>query len=254
MAVTLDSRQWQQAVTEYAAASRNTFADAQDHFLMNLAIQCRRLAPVAARASITALRDQMPPKLVAWLARRKYGTAPRVARIYKSDTMKTSAAGRTRRYRSKERTQGRMVSYTQEEARKLAKRHFGRRSSSVGFMRNWFGVWIDTMRKGWYEGGRGRVSPGAVLGSHTGASTHMSRPGGSGFQSSYVPPGKNRAAGIAVAFTFTSDLIRSVGEHVASTEAKLQRIIDEGMPVAVADTMEYVRRKMAETARQYSAR
>ena len=254
MAITLDSRQWRRAVTEYSAAARKTYAEGQDHFLMNLAIKCSRLAPVAARGAIQSLKNQTPPKLIAWLARRKFGTEPRVSRIYKSDTIKTSAAGRVRRYKSKERAQGRAVSYTQEEARHLARVHFARRSSSVGFIRNWFRIWMDTMKIGWYEGGRGRVSPGAVLGSHTGATSHMSRPKGSGFQSSYIPPGGGRASGIAVAFTFTSTLIRGTSEHAASTERKLQGVLNTAMPVALADTMAYVQRKMVQNARKWSAR
>jgi len=254
MAVTLDSRQWNRAVTEYAAASRKTFAEAQDHFLMNLAIQCRRIVTVAQRGAITALRDQSPPKLIAWLARRKYGTEPRVARMFKKSTVKTSAAGRERRYQSKERTHGRMVSYTQDEARTLARNHFGRRLSSVGFTRNFFRLWIDTMRKGWYEMGRGSVSAGAVNGSHTGATSHMSRPGGSGFQTSYVPAGGGRASGVMVAYTFTSNLIRSVGEHANSAERRLQAIVDRAMPIAIADTMKYVNRKIEQNARKWSGR
>jgi hypothetical protein len=254
MSITLDSRQWDRAVTEYAAASKKTFAEAQDHFLMNLAIKCRNLATVAQRGAIQSLRDQSPPKLISWLARRKYGAEPRVARLFKKSTIKTSAAGRVRRYQSKEQTRGRMVSYTQDEARKLARNHFSRRLSSVGFTRNFFRLWIDTMRMGWYEGGRGSVVAGAVMGSRTGATSSMSRPGGSGFQTSYVPAGGGRASGVMVAYTFTSNLIRSVGEHANSAERRLQGIIDRAMPIAIADTMKYVNRKIEQNARKWSGR
>ena len=253
MPVTLDHREWDRAVTEYAAASGMTFAESSSRFLLKLSLTASRMAPRASRAAIQAKRNQTPPKLIAWLARRKFGTAPRVSRLYRTDTVKISAKGRLSRRKSKVQSKNsRPTSYTREEAQQLAKKHFGRRLSSVGFVQNFFRAWTGAMR-GFGTGGRGVALPGRMNGGRAGATTHMSSPGGSGFKTSFIPASKaNKQASVSVAFDFKSNLILGPGEHVRRTERKLQQVLNAAVPEAVRDTQVYVDRKQRELALRYS--
>lgn len=254
MAITLDAREWHEAVRQYAAACDKTFLASLDHFAMNLAIKCMQVSQVANRATIQAVRDRMPPKLISWLARRRFGTSPRVARMYRTGAVHVAKSGRKTYRQSKIRTRGSMVSYTREEAKHLAKTHFGRRLSSVGFLRTFFKLWIDTMRTARSEVGRGSYLAGTTNGSHTGVTGSWTNPKGSGFTTHYSATGTGkRSSDVMVAFDFRSTLIRSPESHVAGAERKLQATIDAMVPVAVADMKQHAERKLEQAARRYSA-
>lgn len=235
-AIKTDLREWRQAVDIYSRGARKTFAETVNHLLQQTGIEGVKIARagVAKSASIRALYGQH--KLIAWLTRRKYGTAPRVSRIFRRDVMKTSAKGKLRRYKSKVRTRGRMVSYTAEEARTLETRHLGRRRSSVGFIRNWFRYWAGSF-------GVGQI---------TRALTGNQR---SGFRESirYARDGQNIAS-IAIAYKFTSSLVSPPDRSARETDRLLQRILDRAQRAAIVDSTRYGERKLAQQAAAVSAR
>jgi len=254
MAIVLDERQFRSAATQWSAAANRTYAEGVDKMLINIGFASQRYAPVASKDAIAGLKGEH--KLIAWLARRKYGTAPRVQRMYGKDILGTTKKGNVSRRKSRRRTRATAVSYTIEEAREIEKRYIKARKSAHKFILNSFKVWTAAM-KGVAPAGRGKLLAGRVNGGRAGSKTHRTNPKGTGFDVRYN--GRRglrnftRAAEVSLSFNFRRAKTSPPSGHANATERIWQKTVNRAMPWAIRDTMKYVERKVAKSAKRFSA-
>ena len=240
MAILMDTTEWTAAIRGYERASRKTFVEVVHHMLGKVGFEGARIAKklMPNRASVSGLRDQV--RLVTWLARRRFGTAPRVSRMYRTARKVTKPNKRgqmvTRSYKSKARVRRAPTSFTREEAQELAKKHFGRRASSVGFLRNWFRTWQAYF-----------IVPGSDP--WRGANQK------SGFVVRVQRAGERQhVAAIAISYDYRSPLVGAPASRAARADRVLQRVLNFAQASAIRDAQVYIDRKAKGDADRFSAR
>lgn len=224
--VTLDTREWNKALAQYAAATKKDLAEAvnrQANNLMVTGLQRTRVAEKASIARVEAL-EWWPKYVAKILAGRKLLKAR--ARAAKRKTAYTTKAQLSRVERS--------LHYTVDEARRASKAIIRKRLVAVRFVRFFF------------------VAASRALQPFTGSSKKA--PGGKtfkGFEARVTPATKEKPeVDFAVEYNFRKRSSRTARR----LERILQAAMDYAIPATIRDMERETQRRLSRTARAYSAR
>lgn len=228
---TLDYREFDKALVEYAAASSNDFATAMNHATLNLAIKGIQMTKVAQAAAITKLKDMdwWPKYIAKVMASRAGGAAG--SKLYQSLWAQNEQQFHRKGAWKLDREETSYVRYAKELSREL----LANRVKAVRFMRFFFLSMARAVQP--FAGLEGRRPPAGKA--------------FDGMTANVVPATSTRpVCQIEAAY----DYRKRSDKTARKAERLLYAWLEKAIPAAVADMRVYVERKMQERARQYSAR
>lgn len=219
-AMYIDRSQFDAALAEYAVASKKDFADVCNRQMLNLAIHGLRLTKQAEQADIASLESKSWwPKYVA-----KILVGRGVNKVMKAAAKSRRAgAGAGRRFMAR--------AYTQAQARVASKKLVRKRLRAVRFLKFFFvrlGQAVQPFTKGKRTTGKSFT----------------------GFDMAVVPATQqNPRCNVAVGYTYRKRKDKTANR----TERLLNNSLRLAFPAVAADMRQYIEKKVAETARKYSA-
>jgi len=217
--LTLDTRGFDRALVQYAAASGKDHADIVNHKLKDAAYRSIKHVRQADKTAIRALRTEY--RLIAYILRRKKGNAMQTPMYFR----KTKAGVKSYRGTGKY--------YTRQEAREFAKKWVGAKGRAVSFMKSWFLRAAKGMER--YIRGDGVFVPPA--------------PKFGDIALVVRPATKASPAGM---FEVRYGYRKRGSKTAQGAERILYRALQRGIDEVTADIGAYVRRKVQETARKFS--
>lgn len=238
--MSMDWREWDKAVTEYAAATDKTLAEASNRQMLNLAIHGVGIVKKAEASAIESLeKKDFWPKVVATVLYKKAG-ASLMAKASSRRTKFLEALA-IRGFMAKGRS--RMVDgvrefrpqhYTREQAREFSKKLIRRRLKAVGYMRFFF-VSLGDAVKPYITSGKAPKIYGKKF---------------SSFKVSITPATEsNPTCACQVSYEYKT--------RKDKTAKKAERLLDSALrtaiPATIKDMQAETERRMDADARRYSA-
>lgn len=222
--ISIDYREFDRAMVEYAAASGKDFAEVSNRQTLNLAIQGLAECKVATDGAIQKVQG-FPwwPKYIAAAMKKRAGTKY-LAKMMRLKSNKARA--------KTESSFGRDRFYSREDARTFSARIITKRLKAIRFMRFFF---LALARKIQPHTKGGRVPSGKAF---------------SGFTANIKPAtASNPVCVVDVSYDY-----KKRSEKTAKKAERLLNVfLQRAVPRAARDIMKDVDRRMAETARRYSA-
>lgn len=221
----LDTREFQQAIREYVAATGKDSAEAINRQARNFAIKCiSATKPSKGAAAIKAIQNETWwPKVVAKIMAKRGGSEA-ASKTYQAQWAKMAS---TSRGMSKEEK-----SYAKYAA-KLSKSILGQRTAAITFLRFFFRSLAQRMSS-FSKGG--------------------SVPGGKAFPGFAVKVTPAAPKRLSVSMDNTYKFKKRGSKSADGAERLLQQAMTVALPATVADMKQYTEDQLTKRARQYSGK
>lgn len=228
--LSIDSSEWGRAVTEYAAATNKTLAEALNRQILNLTFHGHKEVEKAEKETIERLEDPSNwpwwPALVAKILSKKS----------QAKLMHIVTGKRTRymEYLQANRMLNRGQRYTREEAREFSRKLIKRRVASIGYLRFFF-VSLGNAVKPYINGSKPRAPYGRKM---------------NGFASRISPATPDKlSCDVATWFDYS----KRSNKTAKKAERLLSAALDRAIAPTIADMKGETERRMEADARRYSA-
>lgn len=239
--ITVDLRQFNQAILEYAAFTKKDLAYSLNRALKDVAYAAMRFVKIASISDIMVPLFQHPPKLIAWMLRKRAerhgfsGFQQRNETIFETRTIKRGKrAGQTKRVKVGSRlNKGYGKYYTERFAMEYHDRLVGIRKRSVGFLRSfWLRIAKQLQSSGIPGGGQ---TMGARDVKDIIPSVKLATP-------------QNLVVEAVSAYTFK----RQANQDTSRVEAMLMAALQPAIDFKIADIRKFVEEGMNKNAKRIS--
>jgi hypothetical protein len=228
--MTVDTREFDAALQQYAAVSKKDHADIVNHQLRNLAIHALKGTKKAQSSAIRAMRQvSWWPKYIAGIIAKRgtFFSATQASRVYQSYWAK-GLKGAMGRKMTKQETE------YQKMARKISSQVFRQRTGAITFLRGFF--WKMQQALAPVAPGENAPQQSAIFRN----TTAMVSP---------ATPGNLRCTATSrYNYKFRSQ------KTAAGAERELYKVLAAAYPETARDMQVYITRKLQATAKRFSGR
>lgn len=233
--MTVDTREFDAAMRQYAAVSEKDHADIVNRQLRNLAIHALKGTKKAQRSAIKAITQvSWWPKYVAKVMKAKGGFFKSGAGNYNRALGSKAVQGQWAGMHSGARKMNRMESAYFKEAKKVGAKIIRQRTGAITFLRGFFWKMQQALRP---------VAPGEQAPQQSAIFRNTSA------SVSPASPGKlNASATSRYNYKFRSQ------KTAAGAERELYNVLRAAYPATARDMQVYITRKIQATAKRFSGR